>query len=209
MMAGKTGPKRINGLEALDGVEWIETIVTHPKEPETLYLGVARAPSDDNPILYRSIDGAESWITAGLLGTHGRRVQTLAIDTLNNRMYAGTNRGIYVHDFELNIDDNDVQLPQKFLLASNYPNPFNPTTTIRYGLPESSDVSVIVYDITGREVIQLVDSRVPAGNRRVVWNGRDRHGNPVASGLYIYRLVAKSNKTKQIFTQSNKMVLMK
>ncbi len=99
--------------------------------------------------------------------------------------------------------------PQKFLLASNYPNPFNPTTTIRYGLPESSDVSVIVYDITGREIIQLVDSRVPAGDRRVVWNGRDQHGNPVASGLYIYRLVAKSNQTKQVFTQSNKMVLMK
>ncbi len=100
-------------------------------------------------------------------------------------------------------------IPSAYALHPAYPNPFNPTTTIRYGLPESSDVSVIVYDITGREIIQLVDSRVPAGDRRVVWNGRDRHGNPVASGLYIYRLVAKSNETKQVFTQSNKMVLMK
>ncbi len=105
--------------------------------------------------------------------------------------------------------NTDNTVPENFILASNYPNPFNPNTTIRYGLPESSDVSVIVYDITGREIIQLVDSRVPAGDRRVVWNGRDQHGNPVASGLYIYRLVAKSNQTKQVFTQSNKMVLMK
>ncbi len=106
-----------------------------------------------------------------------------------------------------NIDSSP--LPENFILASNYPNPFNPNTTIRYGLPENSDVTLIVYDITGREIIQLVDSRVPAGDRRVIWNGRDRHGNPVASGLYIYRLVAKSNETKQVFTQSNKMVLMK
>ncbi len=100
-------------------------------------------------------------------------------------------------------------IPSAYALYPAYPNPFNPITTIRYGLPESSDVSLIVYDITGREIIQLVDSRVPAGDRRVIWNGRDRQGNPVASGLYIYRLVAKSNETKQVFTQSNKMVLMK
>ncbi len=100
-------------------------------------------------------------------------------------------------------------IPSAYALYPAYPNPFNPTTTIRYGLPENSDVTLIVYDITGREIIQLVDSRVPAGDRRVIWNGRDRQGNPVASGLYIYRLVAKSNETKQVFTQSNKMVLMK
>ncbi len=182
---GENWAQKNNGIEALAGDNLIHTIVIHPKEPETLYLGVGgSADNGDNPILYRSVDGAESWIpfNAGLLDTNGS-VNTLAIDTLNHRMYAGTNRGIYVRDFELNIDDNDVQLPQTFSLEQNYPNPFNAATTIPYTLLEESWVHLTLYDISGRRVKTLIDDTVPAGIYKAELDAEN-----LPSGLYIYRL---------------------
>ncbi len=184
---GESWAQKNNGLEALARYDLINTIVIHPKEPETLYLGVTRSAADDIPILYRSVDGAESWIpfNAGLLDTidSNRSVNTLAIDTLNHRMYAGTNRGIYVRDFELNIDDNDVQLPQTFSLEQNYPNPFNAATTIPYTLMEESWVHLTLYDISGRRVKTLIDDTVPAGIYKAELDAEN-----LPSGLYIYRL---------------------
>ncbi len=185
---GENWAQKNNGIEALVGLNWINTIAIHPKEPETLYLGVSSSVANGyNPILYRSVDGAESWIpfNAGLLDTidSNRSVNTLAIDTLNHRIYAGTNRGIYVRDFELNIDDNDVQLPQTFSLEQNYPNPFNAVTTIPYTLLEASLVNLTLYDISGRRVKTLIDDTVPAGIYKTELSAEN-----LPSGIYIYRL---------------------
>ncbi len=183
--SGANWAQKNNGIEALAGLDWIRTIVIHPKEPETLYLGVSgSADNGYNPILYRSIDGAESWMpfNAGLLDTHGR-VNTLAIDTLNNRIYAGTRHGIYIYDNNLDIDDTDVQLPQTFSLEQNYPNPFNAATTIPYTLLEESWVHLTLYDISGRRVKTLIDDTVPAGVHNTELDAEN-----LPSGLYIYRL---------------------
>ncbi len=156
--------------------------------------------------ILKSVNGGETFNEYQII-VGNSSLYCYQIEFFENTGYIfATNRLLKYEGGDVNIN---TDYPEKTSFSRIYPNPFNSTTTIRYGLPESSDVSVIVYDITGREIIELVDSRVPAGDRRVVWNGRDRHGNSVASGLYIYRLVAKSNKTKQIFTQSNKMVLLK
>ncbi len=95
-------------------------------------------------------------------------------------------------------------IPTEFALHQNYPNPFNPTTTINFDLPEIADVKLIIYDITGRKVRTLVNnSGVAAGYKKIVWNGRDDFGNGVATGMYIYRLIAGD------FVEVKKMTFLK
>ena len=76
-----------------------------------------------------------------------------------------------------------------FLLGSNYPNPFNPITCIPYSLPQKVFINLAIYDILGRRVKLLENGEKPAGNYQVVWDGTDGKGVPVATGLYICRLV--------------------
>lgn len=96
-----------------------------------------------------------------------------------------------------------LAIPDAYDLGQNYPNPFNPTTQIRYALPEQSDVSIKIYDISGRLVKTLVNTNQAAGNYTRVWNGRNENGLKVSSGIYIYHMVAGS------FVQTKRMVLLK
>ncbi|MBU1984079.1 M6 family metalloprotease domain-containing protein [bacterium] len=95
-------------------------------------------------------------------------------------------------------DDAAMNVPHEYYLSPNYPNPFNPLTTIRFGLPVSSNVSLRVFDISGREVAVLLDGFFPVGHHRIVW---DAAGQP--SGLYF--LVLRSAN----FTSYRKAVLLK
>ena len=103
-------------------------------------------------------------------------------------------------------DDDEAgnePIPTEFSLSGNYPNPFNPTTTIRFGLPTATSIEFIVYDLLGREVDRLLDRHLDPGYYQVVWRGRDAHGRSLPSGVYIARLVTPE------YTKSIKMVLMK
>jgi YVTN family beta-propeller protein len=90
-----------------------------------------------------------------------------------------------------------------FGLEQNVPNPFNPTTTIKYSIAEDADVSLVVYDVAGRQVRTLVNQRQRADVHRVTWDGLNDQGTRVASGMYFYKLVAGK------FTQTKKMMLLK
>jgi len=90
------------------------------------------------------------------------------------------------------------QNPKHFALGQNYPNPFNPSTRISYSIPHTSDVSLIVYDLLGREVARLVQGTKPPGDYSVTWNATN-----VPSGVYYYRLAVGS------FVETKKMVVMK
>ena len=79
-------------------------------------------------------------------------------------------------------------LPSAFKLEQNYPNPFNPSTTIRYILPKSCHVSLVVFDVLGRNVADLVNANQKAGAHEIVWNGKGRDGLNLASGVYFYKL---------------------
>ncbi len=94
-------------------------------------------------------------------------------------------------------------LPTKFAVSQNYPNPFNPSTEISFDLPKSSVVTVVIFDILGREVRRLVDRSMPAGRYRVSWNGMDNGGSRVASGIYIYAIQAGD------FSEARKMMLIR
>jgi hypothetical protein len=80
------------------------------------------------------------------------------------------------------------QYPSSLALHANYPNPFNPVTTIRYDLPKETLVRLVVHDLLGREISQLGEGTLPAGVHLVVWDGHDATGRAVPSGIYIARL---------------------
>jgi hypothetical protein len=103
---------------------------------------------------------------------------------------------------EVTGDDPPIT-PQVAFLAQNVPNPFNPNTTIRFGLHESGYVTLRIYDVAGRFVHALIEEQRAAGIYTEIWNGVDSHGRAAASGVYFYRLVAGD------FVQTKKMVLLR
>ena len=96
------------------------------------------------------------------------------------------------------VADTPEILPEVYSLSQNYPNPFNASTTIRYNLPTSSNVTIDIYDILGRKITTLVDKNQTAGNYQVIWNA-----NNATSGTYFYRIQTDD------FTDSKKMLLLK
>ncbi|MDP6455978.1 MAG: T9SS type A sorting domain-containing protein, partial [Candidatus Marinimicrobia bacterium] len=103
---------------------------------------------------------------------------------------------------QLNINESEL-IPESFALHANYPNPFNPTTTISYDLPEQAQVTLGIYDLLGKQIKTLVNQSQDAGNRTAVWDGTDDLGRQVSAGVYLYQIEAGD------FTQTRKMVLLK
>ncbi len=110
---------------------------------------------------------------------------------------------IYRYDVDFTHPNDDPAVPQYANSLSNYPNPFNPTTTIHYSIAENSHVTLDVYNIRGQRVIKLVDDRLQKGEHSVVWDGNDDTGNSVSSGVYLYRMKAGDR------SETKKMMLMK
>jgi hypothetical protein len=98
---------------------------------------------------------------------------------------------------------DEPQVPTASFLSQNHPNPFNPVTTIRFGIEKQVHVSLRIYDAAGRLVHILVDRSIEAGRYEAVWNGQDDAGRYVASGVYFYCLSAGD------FEQTRKMVLLR
>ena len=101
-------------------------------------------------------------------------------------------------------DADDPTVPAlKTALNINYPNPFNPETTISYSLKQGENVKIEVYNIKGQLVRTLVNEEQAAGNHKVVWTGVDNNNRPVSSGVYFYKMTAGK------YSSSKKMILMK
>ncbi len=96
-----------------------------------------------------------------------------------------------------------IPVPLVFELKNNYPNPFNPTTTIEYALPHTELVRIDIVNVLGQVVTTLINEETQAGFHKVVWNGRNAFGSPVASGIYIYRIKAGT------FTSVKRLTLLK
>jgi hypothetical protein len=100
-------------------------------------------------------------------------------------------------------DQSHVQLPREFDLRQNYPNPFNPNTVIEYALPKSAHVTIEIYNLLGQKVNVLVDEDQKVGRYRVDWDGKDKKGEELASGIYFYRIQAGD------FVKCKKMIMLK
>jgi len=96
------------------------------------------------------------------------------------------------------------KIPEKFALYQNFPNPFNPTTNIKFDLPEAGFVQLSIYDINGRLIKNIASSNYNPGTYKVIWDATDSNGLKVPSGIYIYRINVRGK-----FTSSGKMLLMK
>ena len=94
-------------------------------------------------------------------------------------------------------------IPLEYTLSNNYPNPFNPQTTISYGLPKQSNLSLIIYNLMGQEIIRWDEQNSPPGYHQKTWNGTNKFGVSVVSGVYFYKIIAGD------FVLTKKMVLLK
>ncbi len=127
-------------------------------------------------------------------------ITATTLDLVFNRIFSGVihfSTLAIVGETSVTAIDDPV-IPSNYMLEQNYPNPFNPVTTFRYTLPEAQNVSITIYDITGRQVETLLNGYQQAGSYMLKWNA-----SHYSTGIYFYRLSAGS------FTATNKMILMK
>jgi hypothetical protein len=99
--------------------------------------------------------------------------------------------------------NSGTAIPEREFLSQNVPNPFNPVTVVRFGLPRRAGVRLAVYDVSGREVRVLADGEYQPGEHDVVWDGRDGGGRSVAAGVYFYKMESGQ------FQERRKMILLK
>ncbi|MHB8336561.1 MAG: T9SS type A sorting domain-containing protein [Ignavibacteriaceae bacterium] len=149
--------------------------------------------------VFLSTNNGTSWteVNSGLANNY---VNAFVIS--GTTLFAGTNgNGVWrrtLSEMVTLIKDKRNDLPADFSLAQNYPNPFNPTTTINYLVPKTSLVTIMVYDILGNEVANLVNEEKPVGNYKVEFKA-----SKLSSGIYFYRMQAGS------FVETKKLILMK
>jgi hypothetical protein len=107
-------------------------------------------------------------------------------------------------EFEVNVDykGGAEQLPTVYALSQNFPNPFNPSTSFSLSLPEASDYSIRIFNITG-QAVKSYSGHLEAGIHTIVWDGRNEQGSSVASGVYFYKAEASG------FTETRKMMMLK
>jgi hypothetical protein len=113
--------------------------------------------------------------------------------------------GIWVYDFDYTVTDGDivVESTKEAVLHSNFPNPFNPETTIMFSTENVYNVEINVYNVRGQRVRTLVNDFFEIGHHQVVWNGKDDNGRDVSSGVYLYQMIAGET------TETRRMVLLK
>ncbi len=122
-------------------------------------------------------------------------------------------RGLLVKDYPIivrfatktatSVRSDVIEIPTKYSLHQNFPNPFNPTTQIGFDLPKQSQVTISIFNTAGQLVRRLVNNDYEAGSHNIVWNGMGDLGKPVASGLYLYTIRASG------FVRTKKMVKLK
>jgi len=191
------------------GANWVDISGNLPDSPinaiavdfntsNVLYVG-------NDVGVFASFDSGTNWEPLGT-GLPVVPVYDLKIHPTENYLLAGTHgRSMYKLDLNsvVSVRDRKELIVSKHSLAQNYPNPFNPSTTISYYIPESENVKLDVFSISGELVKSLVNESKEEGYYDVMWNGTNNAGVKVASGTYLYTLRAgNAVKTK-------KMILLK
>ena len=128
----------------------------------------------------------------------------------NSIKYSSAAGGVKIDKIQFILDKGsiitgveDKNIPTNFVLKNNYPNPFNPTTTIEFSLRQTQNVKFAIYNIMGQRIKTLVDKKYSAGNHRIQWNGTNNLGNKISSGVYLGRMESGD------FTKTIKLILMK
>jgi len=114
---------------------------------------------------------------------------------------------IYKPNFVVSVNNEQNTLPKGFSLSSNYPNPFNPQTNIKFEISENSFVSIKVYNILGKEITTLVEKEQTPGSYQISWEAKDSEGRMLPSGVYLIRLTANGKSVN--YTKTVKAILLK
>lgn len=133
----------------------------------------------------------------------GKSVTVTATDPFNNTSEFSNCQQIVMAAPKLFTGELQASKPETFALHQNYPNPFNPSTSIRFEVPERSDVSIKIYNVTGQLIRTLAERSYSAGQHEISWDGKNVAGKVVSSGTYVVKLVSGS------FIQTRKMVLLR
>jgi len=147
---------------------------------------------------FYTTNGGTNWTYANTNGSTMYNVYMLP----DTRMFSvGSSAYIFKTNTVLTgITSNENEVPATYSLDQNYPNPFNPTTTIKFSLPKAGNVTIKIYDVAGREVVQLFNNQyMNAGVQKQLFNG-----SKLASGVYFYSLIVDNN-----LIDTKKMVLIK
>ena len=132
------------------------------------------------------------------------RMTELRFQSWRDGEWVSSTKALFSYDSHaLNIADNTGDVPAKILLTANYPNPFNPTTTIEFTLPEAGYAELSIYNMTGQLIRVLETGEMSAGVHSAVWDGRDMSGELVSSGVFFSRLITMDNVV------TNRMLLVK
>lgn len=159
-------------------------------------------------------NGTGSW--SGVVGTSQTYTRTMLDTDFELQVKVASNGEIAydTHYVNYGIDKatepsvaEDSALPEDFILSQNFPNPFNPQTEIRFGLPVAADVNLVIFNLLGQPVRTLVSNSQSAGYYRQAWYGNDNSGRQAASGVYIYRIEVKPLDGSTPFTAIRKMIL--
>jgi hypothetical protein len=157
--------------------------------------GTSEHPIADIPAENDSAGAAYSFLDTAAFSHGGYIAYILVMVDTSGARYGAA----YVEVHQLSVpNDGEPVLPRQFALAQNYPNPFNPTTTIRYDMPQSGQIRLMIFNLLGQEVARLVDGRQVAGSHTVFWDATD-----FPSGIYLCRMEAAG------FTQTRKLVMVK
>ncbi len=193
-------------------------MVTHIPEQRILPGNVFQAIKLDDYVF--DIDNDDSEIEWSVFGAIDLQVQIVnRIVTINvpnsewlgnetiifyaKDPYGSTGNSIttFTVSTETDVQTEDESLPTKFALHPNFPNPFNPETTISFDVPEPSQIRILIFNRLGQKVRTLLDENKSAGRYRVNWNGTDEVGNKVSSGVYFYQIESEK------FSATRKMIL--
>jgi len=181
---------------------WEESVDPDPRD-EVKYTLILRRATGPDSIVFKVFDIADTayQVTEDFeLGNYQWWVESHDAD---DTTFSLRSNEIYSLSVIVGIDDEFAGIPQEFELYQNYPNPFNPSTLIRYALPKFSNVSLVIYNLMGQEIMRWDESDVTPGYYEKTWNGKSQAGIPVSSGIYIYRINAGD------FVLTRKMVLLK
>lgn len=200
IIGGREGipTQRFQGL--IDEVRIWNTARTEQQIDSTLGMPLGNeyyATADSGLLGYWRFDQLED-LGVGTAGSNDVRDYSVNSNHLDLNGDATLSNGIPVE-----IAESKTPLPEQFTLMQNYPNPFNPVTSIRYNIPQTTHVTLTIYNSTGQVVNTLVNTTQPSGEYSMQWQGVNQTGERVASGMYFYRIQAGD------YTQTRKMILMK
>ena len=161
-----------------------------------------KSTHQDSSVWHEIETGLDTSLNLELALSNRYEWQVIASDELGFEIASDSSK-IMSFDVGYISEISQNSIPEEFTLKQNFPNPFNPTTRLQYGLPETSNVKFIIFNVMGRKIKEWSIPNQTPGWYEIVWDGTDTQGNTISTGIYIYTLSANN------YIETKKMIFMK